>query len=97
VIRRTLSPGDFGVPFCSSSDLRGGDAARNCEIARCVLSGVPGPHRDIVLVNSAAALVACGKADDFREGVRLAEQAIKSGAALGAQEELVRFTQRVSS
>lgn len=92
VTRRTLSPGDFGVPFSTPLDLRGGDAARNSEIARCLLNGARGPHRDIVLVNSSAALVACGQAADFHEGMRMAEQSIESGAALRAQQHLAEFT-----
>jgi anthranilate phosphoribosyltransferase len=94
VVRRTLSPGDFGVPFAAPAELKGGDVARNCEIARAVLTGMRGPQRDIVTVNSSAALVACGIAADFREGVRIAEYSIDSGAALRVCEELARFTQQ---
>ena len=92
VVRRTVSPGDFGVPFASPRDLKGGTPQRNLEIAREILGGVHGPQRDIVLVNSSAALVASGKAADFREGTRLAERSIDSGAASRAAEELVRFS-----
>ena len=75
-------------------DLKGGDRARNLTIAREILGGVPGPQRDIVLVNAAAALVAVGRARDFREGVALAGGAIDSGAAREKAEALVRFTQQ---
>jgi anthranilate phosphoribosyltransferase len=64
----------------------------NLAIAREILGGAPGPRRDIVLVNAAAALVAVGRAHDFREGVALAAEAIDSGAARGKAEALARFT-----
>jgi anthranilate phosphoribosyltransferase len=82
IAHRTLVPADFGVPQATAEDLRGGDPALNAEIARAVLSGVTGPQRDIVLVNSSAALVVAGKARDFLEGVALAAASIDSGAAL---------------
>jgi anthranilate phosphoribosyltransferase len=93
VERRTLSPGDFGVSIARSEDLTGGDPEKNCEIARQILAGARGPRRDIVLVNAAAALVAAGRTNDFRQGVTLAEGAIDSGAARAKAEDLARFTQ----
>ena len=93
VIRRTLTPDDFGVALALPADLQGGDRQTNCAIAREILEGAPGPRRDIVLVNSAAALVVVGRARDFREGMVLAAAAIDSGAARGKAEALARFTQ----
>lgn len=92
VEQRTVTPQDFGVPLAKPSELLGGGKARNCEIARQVLDGAPGPHRDIVLVNAAAALVAAGKAGDFAAGAALARRAIDSGAARRKLEELARFS-----
>jgi anthranilate phosphoribosyltransferase len=92
VARRTLTPDDFGVAIARLEDLQGGDRERNCAIAREILEGAPGPRRDIVLVNAAAALVAVGRVRDFREGVALAAEAIDSGAARGKAEALARFT-----
>ncbi len=94
VERRTLTPDDFGVPAARPADLTGGDRERNCAIAREILDGARGPQRDIVLVNAAAALVAAGRAHDFREGVAMAAGAIDSGAARGKVEELARLTQQ---
>ena len=87
----TVTPDDFGLPAASAGDLRGGDAAVNERIARDILAGVRGPRRDIVLANAAAALVAAGKARDFREGVALAADSIDSGAARRKLEELAAF------
>src|SRR5579883_1559407 len=92
VIRRTLEPADFGVSPSRAEDLRGGARETNCAIARAVLEGRPGPQRDIVLVNASAALVAAGKASDFREGMRLAARSVDSGAALRKVELLAAFT-----
>ena len=85
-------PDDFGVPVASAAALKGGDTAANAAIAREILSGSPGPRRDIVLVNAAAALVATGKADSFREAMPIAATSIDSGAAMAKLEALARFS-----
>jgi anthranilate phosphoribosyltransferase len=66
----------------------GGDAARNASIVQEILNGEQGAKRDIVIMNSAAGLVACRLAEDLRKGVKLAEKAIDSGAAGRKLEEL---------
>jgi len=81
VVRRVLTPEDFGVARAELRNISGGDAGQNCEIARRVLGGERGPARDIVVVNSALALVAAEMARDLLEGVRMAGEAIDSGAA----------------
>jgi len=94
VERRTLEPEDFAVRTARPEDLRGGDASRNCAIAKAVLAGARGPHRDIVLVNAAAALVAAGMVETFLEGMAVATVSIDSGAARGKVEALARFTKK---
>jgi len=89
------SPSDFGVPHANASDLRGGDRAFNCQIALAVLQGEPGPRRDIVLVNAAAALLAAGLATDLSTGMRLAAHSIDTGAARKRVEQLAEFSQNV--
>ncbi|PWU08238.1 MAG: anthranilate phosphoribosyltransferase [Terriglobia bacterium] len=88
VERRTLHPQDFGVPVAPHAALKGGDKDTNAAIAREVLSGCPGPRRDIVLVNASAALVAAGKAASWHEAMTLACEAIDSGAAMAKVEAL---------
>ena len=88
VRRLEWGPGDFGIEAAPVDCLRGGDRQRNCQIAEDVLSGKPGAQRDIVLVNSAAALVAAGMAQDLPEAMRRAAQSIDSGAAWGKVEKL---------
>jgi anthranilate phosphoribosyltransferase len=92
VEERTLEPVDFGVGRAAAGELKGGDAARNAEIASAILAGGKGAARDIVLVNAAAGLVAAGKVETFLEGVAMAVVSIDSGAARGKVEALARFT-----
>jgi anthranilate phosphoribosyltransferase len=95
IAHHSLQPSDFGVARASMEDLRGGDRTENAAIARAVLAGESGPRRDIVLVNAAAALVAAGKAADFRDGMRVAAESVDSGAARHKLDELVQLTNAV--
>jgi anthranilate phosphoribosyltransferase len=92
IAHTTLSPKDFGVRVADPAELKGDDKVSNARITRAVLDGKPGPHRDIVLVNASAGLVAAGKVGDFREGMTLAAQSVDSGTAKRKLTELVRFT-----
>jgi anthranilate phosphoribosyltransferase len=92
-----VRPEDFGVPRASIVDLKGGDREQNAEIIRSVLSGEPGPRRDIVVVNAAAALVAGGRARDFKEGAQQAEGSIDTGAAARKLQALAEMSQRLAA
>ncbi len=92
VVRRTLTPADFGVPVTSLEELKGGDPEENCTIARSILAGASGPKRDVVLVNAAAALVVAGRAASFVEGMMAAAESLDSGAAMRKLEQLAAFT-----
>ena len=72
--------------------LRGGTPQENAAMIRALFERASGPRRDVVLMNSAAALVVTGIATDFREGAELADRALSSGAALEKLEQLKRFT-----
>jgi anthranilate phosphoribosyltransferase len=87
-----LSPEQFFGEPADPQDLSGGDPEHNAEITRGVLRGEKGARRNVILLNAAAALVAAGKATDFAEGVRLAEEAIDSGAAAAKLDALAAFT-----
>jgi anthranilate phosphoribosyltransferase len=78
---RELDPATLGIPVAVPGDLAGGDPVRNAEIARAVLGGQPGPARDIVLLNGAAALAVSGRAADVAEGLAQAAESIDSGRA----------------
>jgi anthranilate phosphoribosyltransferase len=86
-----VTPEDFGLSRAPISAISGGNAAHNAELVRAILAGEPGPRRDVVVANAAAALVAAGRAVDFLEGARLAAQSIDSGAALKKLNRLITF------
>jgi anthranilate phosphoribosyltransferase len=77
----TLEPGDFGIEPEPLDGIAGGDAARNAELVRAVLSGERGPRRKAVVINAAAALVIAGVERDLRAARERAEAAIDRGAA----------------
>ncbi|MBU0986004.1 MAG: anthranilate phosphoribosyltransferase [Proteobacteria bacterium] len=87
-----ISPEQFFGTLADSKDLSGGNPEENAAITLSILKGEKGPKRDVVLLNAAAALVAAGKAEEFKAGIGLAEKSIDQGAALAKLEELVRFT-----
>ncbi len=76
-----IHPEDAGIPVSSPEDLRGGEPKKNAEALRALLDGKPGPYRDIVLFNSAAALIVADKVTNLRDGVSLATEMIDSGRA----------------
>src|ERR1700683_1238514 len=92
-----VDPEEFGMKRATLADISGGDAAENAAIVREVLSGKKSPRRDVVVLNSAAALVAAGRADHLADGIPLAAQSIDSGAAAAKLAALASFTQRVAS
>ncbi|CAG8748554.1 1600_t:CDS:1, partial [Ambispora leptoticha] len=81
----TISPADFGLPEHPISSVVGGTSEENAAILEKLLMGkYEGPILDFVLLNSAAVLVVADKVKDFKEGVKLARESIKSGKALAA-------------
>lgn len=92
-----ISPEDLGLALHAPDGLLGGDAHLNARILRDVLRGEErGAARDIVLLNAAAAVYVSGKAQDLEEGLRLAEESIGSGAAIGSLEDFVHTTRRIA-
>jgi anthranilate phosphoribosyltransferase len=94
VVEYTLSPEQFGLPRCKIDDLRGGEKSECAKILRDVLSGQAGPKRDVVLLNSAAALVAADRANGIDSGLKIAAESIDSGAAMEKLEKLIQFSNR---
>jgi anthranilate phosphoribosyltransferase len=88
VERMTVTPRDFGFDVQSGDSIRGGDAECNRAIAESILAGERGAPRDIVLINSALALIAAEKASQFREAAALAAESIDSGAASRKLDQL---------
>jgi anthranilate phosphoribosyltransferase len=85
-----FNPPSVGIELAKLEDLKGGTAEENAKILRSILSGEKGPKRDIVLLNAAAAFIASDKANDFREGMKKAEESIDSGAALEKLDQLIK-------
>ncbi len=84
-----ITPEEFGLRRCDPAELKGGEAAVNAKALLGVLEGDKNAYRDIVLLNSGAALVIAGKAKDLKEGIELAAQSIDSGAALGVLQKVI--------
>ncbi len=92
VIEFEVGPEEADLTPATIDDLRGGEPAHNAALMRELLAGAKGPLRDIVLLNSAAALVVAGRAEDLRDGADLARTVIDSGAARQVLDRLVVAT-----
>ena len=88
-----LDPAALGLPRADPGAVRGGAPQENAAIAREVLGGAGGPRRDVVLLNAAAALRAAGRAEDWKEGMGLAAEAIDQGRAAQVLERWARASQ----
>jgi len=87
-----VKPEDAGIARAKREELRGGDPASNAQRMLGILNGEMGPLRDIVLLNSAAALVVAGKSRNLREGVKFAALSIDEGRARVALDRMVKIT-----
>ncbi len=92
VRRWTLSPADAGLREAPYEAVTGGVPAVNADITRRILAGEDGPRRDLAVLNAGAAIYAAGRAEDVADGVRVAAEAIASGAALAALEGYVALS-----
>ncbi len=84
-----VTPEDAGLPRATMADLKGADPAYNAGRLRALLDGSKDPYRDVVLLNSAAALIVADKADTLKAGVALAAEAIDSGKARRVLDQLI--------
>ena len=83
---------EIGLPRARIEDLRGGEPPHNARLMRDLLAGTGGPLRDIVLLNSGAALLVAGRADTLESGVELAARSLDTGAARRVLRDLVATT-----
>jgi anthranilate phosphoribosyltransferase len=104
VSQTTFDPAALGIGRSALEDLRGGNPARNAEVARALLGGAPGPVREIVLLNAAAALAAeagvpgtDGLEPALADGYARAASALDSGAAQELLDRWVQASQRLSA
>jgi len=87
-----VEPGQFGLAPAELEDVAGAGPAENAAVVRAVLAGEPGPARDLVLLNAAAAIYVGGLAADLQEGVAKAAAAIDSGAGERILDALIAAT-----
>lgn len=89
-----ISPEQFGLSRAPLEAIIGGDVKENARLVREILEGKKSARRDVVLLNSAAALMAAAKAESIQEGVQLAAESLDSGNAKAKLDSLVEFTNR---
>lgn len=87
----TVTPEDAGLPYCVSSDLKGGSPQENAQALKDLLNGKKNAYRDIVVLNTAAALVIADKTPDLKAGAVLAAEAIDGGHSLQKLNDLTSY------
>ncbi len=92
VIEFEIVPEEAGLKPARIEDLKGGEPAHNAALMRELLGGARGPLRDVVLLNSAGALIVAGRVESLRDGAEMAARAIDSGAAQQVLDRLVAAT-----
>ena len=93
VIERQIDPRDYGIAPSAPEELRGGSPEQNAAVILAVFSGEErGAKRDAILLNAAGAIAAGYHAEDLREGLEVAREAVDSGAAAERLEALIAFS-----
>ena len=92
-----VDPAVLGFAPASLEDLRGGDAAYNAAAILRVIGGQASPHRDIAVLNAAAALVVVGAAPDLPSGIERAGRVIDDGRAAEVLQALIRVSQEAAA
>ena len=91
-----LDPTELGIPLAVPEDLVGGDPTANARLAKAILDGEPGPRRDIIVLNAAAALLAAAVVTDWPSGLEAATASLASGRAAAALEGLVKVSREAA-
>jgi anthranilate phosphoribosyltransferase len=86
-----LHPQDLGYPLCNAKDIAGGTPEENAAKLVTILLGERSPARDVIAMNSGAAVYVSGRADTLKDGARMAERALDSGAALQTLKRMVEM------
>jgi anthranilate phosphoribosyltransferase len=97
VTEHTIRPEDFGLQSAPIASIQVSDSDQAKAMLLSVLENRKGPARDIVLLNAGAAVYVSGVADSLAQGIRAAQRAIESGAALQKLHELVAFSNQGNS
>jgi anthranilate phosphoribosyltransferase len=94
ITRSEIAPEEAGLKRARMTELQGGAAKENAEALKALFAGQEGAYRDIVLLNSAGALMVAGLARDILSGTALAREVLDSGAAQAKLEHLVTASNR---
>ncbi len=88
-----IKPEDFGFETCKKEDLKGGTPDENAQITKDILEGkLTGHKKNAVLMNAGAGLYIAGKADSIKDGIKLADDIIKSGKAIDALNKMIEIS-----
>jgi anthranilate phosphoribosyltransferase len=93
VTTRTFDPSEVGLPYARLSDLQTNSVDESAEVIKRIFAGEKGPRHDIAALNAGAALVVAERVEDLSTGLKLAKEALDSGAARKTLESLVHFSQ----
>ena len=89
----TVTPEEAGITPAPPEAIRGGDPAETAAALRALLDGAPGPYREVVRLNAAAALIVAGRASTLKEGAEMAAESLDTGRARAALDALRRLSQ----
>ncbi|MEO8655565.1 MAG: anthranilate phosphoribosyltransferase, partial [Ramlibacter sp.] len=92
-----IHPEDFGLPMASNRSLKVETPEQSLAMLMSVLDDQPGPARDIVIFNTAAALYAANVVDGIEAGIAKSRTAIASGAAKAKLEQLVKLSKSLAA
>lgn len=87
---------DFGFRKVTVDEIKGGDAKTNAQIIRKIFEGKDGPHKNIVVLNSAAAFLVAGKVKELPKGIELAKNSIDNGSALEVLESAIEYSKYIN-
>ena len=96
LISSNINPEMFGIPYSKEEYIKGGSSAENAKIIINILNGEKSPKRDIVVLNSGAALYVGKAVENIKEGVETAQRLIDSGRAYNKLMELLEYNRRIS-
>jgi anthranilate phosphoribosyltransferase len=97
IVEKVLFPHEYDYHCVDETLLAGGDAAQNATVIWDILTHGTGAPADIACLNAGAALVVSGIAADFSDGMKLARESLKSGAAHKKLKQLVDFVEEIKS
>ena len=93
-----LDPREYGFELYPKSEIEGGDAKQNSQITKGILDGsITGAKRDIVILNTAVALLVDGKVNSTEEGVEMAKDVINNGTAIKKLQQIVEVSNELVS